>query len=122
MDYKNVEIWKMVKDLTVSIHNMSFSELPEFEDKETGRLIRKSIKSARTYVVESLVLEEYQSDCIRYLNYSLASTYETIDLLETLFETKSLMNPRLFKALMKKLQELSLILEKFIENMNQQNN
>jgi len=44
MDYKDPEIWKLAKEQTIKIHEMSLT-LPRFELFETGSQIRRSSKS-----------------------------------------------------------------------------
>lgn len=56
----------------------------------------------------------YKFDFIRFLTFSIASNDETIDHLETLFETESLKNKALYQKLHKQLQELGKKLNLFI--------
>jgi four helix bundle protein len=51
MSYRNLEIWKLAKELVGEIHAMSL-KLPKFEQFEEGQQIRKSIKSVRSTIVE----------------------------------------------------------------------
>ena len=89
MSYRKLEIWKRARDLSLEIHKMSLN-LPKFELYETGSQIRRSSKSIRSNIVEGYGRRRYKQDFIRFIIYSLSSTDETIDHLETLFETSSL--------------------------------
>ena len=52
MSYKNLEIWKLSRELVIDIHNMTLNELPKFELYEEGSQIRKSSKSVKSTIVE----------------------------------------------------------------------
>lgn len=71
---------------------MSLNELPKFEMYEVGSQIRRSSKSVKSNIVEGYGRRYYKQEFIHHLIISLASNDETIDHLETLFETKSLTN------------------------------
>lgn len=90
MSYRNLEIWKISRDLVIEIHKMTISELPKFEMFEEGSQFRRSIKSVKSTIVEGYGRRRYVADYIKFLTYSIASNDETIDHLETLFETGSL--------------------------------
>ena len=79
----------MARDQSLAIHEMTMS-LPKFELYEVGQQIRRSSKSTRATIVEGYGRRIYKADYIRFLIYALASNDETIDHLETLFETGSL--------------------------------
>ena len=87
--YKDLNIYKTSFKLAREIHEMSLS-LPKFEMYEEGSQIRKSSKSIKSNIVEGFGRRRYKQDFIRFLTYSLASCDETIDHLDTLYETKSL--------------------------------
>ncbi len=106
MSYKNLEIWEWSRDLSISIHKMTLTELPKFEMFEEGSQIRKSSKSIRTNIVEGYGRKHYPMEYIRFLTFSIASNDETIDHLETLFETESLRNKTLYDELHQKLEIL----------------
>lgn len=116
MSYKKLKIWKLAKELTIEIHQMSLT-LPKFELYETGSQIRRSSKSIRSNIVEGYGRRRYKHDYIRFLIYSQASTDETIDHLETLFETGSLKDELLFKSLSEKLSLLGKKIYRFIESV-----
>ena len=99
MSYKKLEIWQLARELVIDIHKMTLSELPKFEMYEEGSQIRKSSKSVKSTIVEGYGRRRYKQEFIRFLTYSLASNDETIDHLETLFETESLKNKDLYDSL-----------------------
>ncbi len=51
MNYKDLEIWKMSREIVIEIHKMSLENLPKFEMYETGSQIRRSSKSVRSNIV-----------------------------------------------------------------------
>lgn len=99
MSYKNLKIWQLARELVIDIHKMTLTELPKFEMFEEGSQIRKSSKSVKSTIVEGYGRRRYKQDFIRFLTYALASNDETIDHLETLFETESLKNKELYDSL-----------------------
>lgn len=111
MSYKKLDIWKLARELSIDIHKMSL-QLPSFELYETGSQIRRSSKSVCSNIVEGYGRRRYKNDYLRFITYSLASNDETIDHLETLFETGSLSDEILFEELHQKL----IILGKMINN------
>src|SRR5687768_14052560 len=82
MSYKNLEIWRMAKDLSIDIHKMTLT-LPKFEQFEEASQIRKSSKNVRSTIVEGYRRRYYKAGYIKYIIYALASNDETIDHLET---------------------------------------
>jgi len=114
MSYKNLEIWQIARDLVIDIHKMTIQVLPKFEMFEEGSQIRKSIKSAKSTIVEGYGRRRYKREFIRFLTYSVASTDETVDHLETLFETESLRDKTLYDDLHKRATLLGKKLNRFI--------
>ena len=51
MSYRNLEVWKISRDLVVVVTRMSLEMLPKFEMYETGSQIRRSIKSVKSNIV-----------------------------------------------------------------------
>ena len=90
MSYRNLEIWIISKELVVDIQRMTLTQLPKFEMFEEGVQIRKSMKSEKSTIVEGYGRRRYKQEFIRFLTYAHASCDETVDHLETLFETGSL--------------------------------
>ena len=117
MSYKNQEIWQLARDTSVSIHKMTLIELPKFEMFEEGSQIRRSSKSVRSNIVEGYGRRIYVNDYIKHLHYAQASNDETIDHLETLFETDSLKNEELYLDFHNKLDTLGKKLNKFIQSI-----
>ena len=78
MNYKNLEVWKLARELSIEIHRMTLN-LPKFEMYEEGSQIRRSSKSIRSNIVEGFGRRRYKNDFIRFITYSIASTDESID-------------------------------------------
>ena len=119
MNYKDLEIWQIAKELSIEVHKMTLT-LPKFEMYEEGSQIRRSSKSIRSNIVEGYGRRRYKNEFIKYLVYAIASTDETIDHLETLFETESLQDEALFKSLLGKSNLLGKKLIKFIDSVEKQ--
>lgn len=117
MSYKSLEIWKLARELVIDIHKMTLNELPKFEMFEEGRQIRKSSKSVRSSIVGGYGRRRYKQDFIRFLTYAIASNDETIDHLETLFETESLTDKMLYNDLHDRLEVLGKKLNLFIQSV-----
>jgi len=115
MSYKRLEIWQIARELVIDIHKMTVSSLPKFEMYEEGSQIRKSIKSVKSTIVEGYGRRRYKQEYIRFLTYAIASTDETIDHLETLFETESLTDKKLYNRLHKRLNLLGKKVIRFTE-------
>ena len=112
MNYKDLEIWKLARELVIDIHKMSLG-LPKIEAFEEGQQIRRSMKSVKATIVEGYG-RKYKADFIKFLVYAHASNDETIDHLETLFEIGSLPDEQLYNTLKQKLDLLGRKLNKFI--------
>ena len=117
MSYKKLEIWDRAREVSITIHKMTLTELPKFEMYEEGSQIRRSSKSVRSNIVEGYGRRRYVMEYIRFLSFSIASNDETIDHLETLFETGSLQNKILFDDLHEKLEILGKKLNLFIQSI-----
>jgi four helix bundle protein len=117
MSYKNLEIWQLAKEVVIEIHEMTINKLPKFELFEEGGQIRRSVKSIKSTIVEGYGRRAYKQEFIRFITYDIASNDETIDHLETLFETKSLTDKKLFDALHQKLEKLGKKLNSFIQSL-----
>jgi four helix bundle protein len=115
MSYRNLEIWERSRALSVAIHKMTLKELPRFEMFEVGSQIRRSSKSVRSNIVEGYGRRKYVLEYIRFLIFSIASNDETIDHLETLFETESLKNKILYDELHEQIETLGKKLNLFIQ-------
>ncbi len=119
MSYKKLEIWQLSRELTIDIHKMTL-QLPSFEMYEEGRQIRRSVKSIRSSIVEGYGRRRYKADFIKFIVYALSSNDETIDHLETLFETESLKDEVLFLDLQKKATLLGIKLNRFLSSIEKQ--
>jgi four helix bundle protein len=116
MSYRNLEVWKLAREVVIEIHSMTL-HLPKFELYEQGSQIRRSSKSIKATIVEGYGRRRYKQDYIKYLTYAHASNDETIDHLETLFETGSLSDQFLFDTLKDKLNTLGKKLNNFIQSV-----
>jgi four helix bundle protein len=119
MNYKDLEIWKISRELSTEIHKMTLT-LPKFEMYEEGSQIRRSSKSIRSNIVEGYGRRRYKNEFIRFITFAIASTDETIDHLETLFETNSLTDKDSFEHVLNKLNLLDKKLIKFLEAVEKQ--
>lgn len=99
MDYKDLEVWQLARDLSIDIHRLTLAELPKFEMYEEGSQIRRSSKSIRANIVEGYGKRRYKMEFVRHLTYALGSARETEDHLNTLWETGSLTNADLYQGL-----------------------
>jgi four helix bundle protein len=113
MSYKKLEIWQLAKELVIDIHRMTLELLPKFEMFEEGGQIRESIKSVKSTIVEGYGRREYKQEFLRFLSYAIASNDETLDHLETLFETGSLTSKDLYSNLSERLNTLGKKLYNF---------
>ena len=114
MSYRDLEIWKLARELTIEIHRMTLNKLPKLEMYEEGSQIRRSSKSIRSNIVEGYGRRRYKQDYIRFLCYAEASCDETIDHLETLFETGSLTDKNLYERLHASLRQLGKMINRFL--------
>ncbi len=119
MSYRDLEIWKIACELSIEIHKMTLT-LPKFEMYEESSQIRRSSKSIRSNIVEGYGRRRYKNEFIRYITFAIASTDETIDHLEILFETESLKDKELFDELLDKSNLLDKKLIKFLQSVEKQ--
>ncbi len=117
MSYRTLEIWQLARELTIVVHSMTVEKLPKFELYEQGSQIRKSMKSVKSNIVEGYGRRRYKLEFLRFLTYAHASCDETIDHLETLFETGSLSDKSLYHDLHERLDGLGGKLNKFIQGV-----
>ena len=117
MSYKKLEIWQLARELVIDIHKMTLTKLPKFEMFEEGSQIRKSSKSVRSTIVEGYGRRRYKQEFIRFLTYAIASNDETVDHLETLYETKSLSDEPLYQSLLDRSDLLGKKLNLFIQSV-----
>lgn len=122
MSYRNLEIWKMARELTSEVHRMTLQKLPKFEMFEEGSQIRRSMKSVKSNIVEGYGRRRYKQDFLKFLTYAHASCDETIDHLETLFDTESLSDEPLYRSLHERLDVLGGKLNHFIQGVELKHN
>jgi len=120
MNYKDLEIWQIARQVVIEIHDMTLNKLPKFEMYEEGSQIRRSSKSVKSTIVEGYGRRSYKQDYIKFLIYALSSNDETIDHLETLFETKSLKDEIFYNELKEKLDKLGKKLNSFVQSVEKQ--
>jgi len=120
MNYRDTEIWQLARGLVIDIHRMSLTKLPKFEMFEEGSQIRRSSKSIRSNIVEGYGRRRYKAEFIKFLVYAHASCDETIDHLDTLFETGSLTDDGLHTALQGRLDTLGRKLNRFIQSVERE--
>lgn len=121
MSYKKLEIWSLSKELVIEVHNMTF-QLPKFEQFEEAQQIRRSMKSVKSNIVEGYGRRRYKQDFIRFIIFSISSLDETIDHLETLVETGSLVDKVLSESLHKKMILLSKKMISFLRSVENHHN
>jgi len=114
MSYKKLKIWMQSKEVMIEIHEMTM-RLPKFEMYEEGSQIRRSCKTTKSAIVEGYGRRRYKQDWVKFLVYALSSNDETIDHLETLWDTKSLTDESVFRNLKTKLETLGMFLNKFLQ-------
>src|SRR3954467_1300566 len=106
MNYRNLEVWQLARELVIAIHGMTLTKLPKFEMYEEGNQIRRSIKSVKSNIVEGYGRRRYKQEFIRFINFALASCDETADHLDTLVATESLTEGELIAELEEKIDQL----------------
>ncbi len=121
MSYKKLQIWELSRTLVIDIHKMSLT-LPNFEKFEVSSQIRRSMKSVKSNIVEGYGRRRYKQDFIRFIVYSLSSNDETIDHIETLYETGSLTDEKLFNDLHKRLTTLGIKINNFLQSVEKNHN
>ena len=117
MSYRNLEIWQSSRTLVIDVHRMTIGKLPKFEMFEEGAQIRRSMKSVKSTMVEGYGRRRYKQEFIKFLTYSQASCDETVDHLETLFETGSLSEQPLYDDLHQRLERLGKQINMFIQSV-----
>jgi four helix bundle protein len=116
MNYKDLEIWQLSREVVIELHKMSL-ELPKFEMYEEGSQIRRSSKSVKSNIVEGYGRRNYKNEYIRFITFALASNDETLDHLETLFETGSLNDKDFYDNLHNKIELLGKKINRFLQSV-----
>ena len=114
MSYRDLEIWKLAREIAIAVHRMTLQNLPKFEMYEEASQIRRSAKSISSNIVEGYGRRRYKQEFIRFLVFAHASCDETIDHLEVLFETGSLAKEPVYRDLSAQLDLLGRKLNVFI--------
>ncbi|KPJ73273.1 hypothetical protein AMJ52_03950 [candidate division TA06 bacterium DG_78] len=117
--YKKLKIYQVSHKLALEVHKMTL-DLPKFELYEEGSQIRRSSKSVSSNIVEGFSLRRYKNEYIRYLFQSYASSQETIEHLDYLYETGSLKNKQLYKELSKEYNALCGMIFNFTQSVYKQ--
>jgi four helix bundle protein len=117
MSYRDLEVWQLARSLTVEMHRMTITSLPRFEMFEVGSQVRRSSKSVRSNIVEGYGRRRYKQEFIRFLTYALASSDETRDHLEVLWETGSLTDEGTYSRLVELSETLGKKLNTFIASV-----
>jgi four helix bundle protein len=117
MSYRNLDIWKLAREVSIETHRMALFHLPKFEWCETGSQIRRASKSIRANIVERYGRRRYKAEYLKHLTYAQASCDETTDHLETLSETGSLTDVTVFESISSKLKTLGEKLNLFIQSI-----
>ncbi len=107
----------MARTLVIDMHRMTLTKLPKFEMFEEGGQIRRSMKSVKSTIVEGYGRRRYKQEFIRFLTYALASSDETTDHLENLFETESLTDAASYDELHRRLDVLGKKLNLFLQSV-----
>jgi len=116
MNYKDLEIWQLSREVVIELHKMSL-ELPKFEMYEEGSQIRRSSKSVKSNIVEGYGRRNYKNEYIRFITFALASNDETLDHLETLFETGSLTDKIFYDNIHNKIELLGKKINRFLQSV-----
>jgi len=62
MNYKDLDIWQLAREVVIEIHAMTLNKLPKFEMFEEGAQIRKSSKTVKPTIVEGYGRRNYKQD------------------------------------------------------------
>lgn len=114
--YKDLEIYKLAHKLAIEIHEMSLT-LPKSQMYEEATQIRKSSKSIPSNIVEGFGRRRYKAEFIKSLIYALASSDETREHLDILFESKSLKDKDRYSYFIGKYNELGKMIAGFIKSV-----
>lgn len=114
--YEKLKIYSKAHELALRIHKMSL-DLPQYELYEEGSQIRRSSKSVSSNIVEGFSLRKYKNEYIRYLSIAYASSEETVEHLDYIFETGSLKNKDLYDELTGEYGNLCGMIFNFIQSV-----
>jgi four helix bundle protein len=114
MSYRKLQIWILAREVVIEIHEMTL-KLPKFEMYEEGSQIRKSSKTTKATIVEGYGRRKYKQDWIKFIIYALSSNDETMDHLENLWDTKSLIDEVVYTSIKNRVEILGRMLNKFLQ-------
>jgi four helix bundle protein len=117
MNYRNLDVWQLARELVIAIHEMTLTKLPKFEAFEEASQIRRAIKSVKSKIVEGYGRRRYKQEFIRFIDCALASCDETADHLDTLVATQSLTDAATIDELTRKLDGLGRKLNLFMQSV-----
>jgi four helix bundle protein len=117
MNYRNLEVWQLARELVITIHKTTLTKLPKFEMYEEGSQIRRAIKSVKSNIVEGYGRRRYKQEFIRFVDYALASCAETADHLDTLIATQSLKDVATIDEITNALKKLGRKLNLFLQSI-----
>jgi four helix bundle protein len=117
MNYRNLEVWQLARELVIAIHNMTLTKLPKFEMFEEGGQIPHSIKSVKSNIVEGYGRRRYKQEFVRFIDCALASCNETADHLDTLVAANSLTDSATIDDLTRKVDELGRKSNLFLQSI-----
>lgn len=115
--YNKLKIYQKAHELAVKVHKMTLN-LPKFEMFEEGSQIRRSSKSVSSNIIEGYALRKYKFEYIHYLFRAYASSMETVEHLEYIFETGSLKDKIIFDELMSGYSELNSMIYRFVGSVD----
>jgi four helix bundle protein len=116
--HRKLKVYQEAHRLSLEIHKMSLN-LPQYELYEEGSQIRRSSKSVSSNIVEGFSLRHHKNEYLRYLSLAYASSQETIEHLDCLFETESLKNRELYKRLHNEYDALCGMLFNLIQSVHE---
>jgi len=70
MSYRDLEIWKLAREVAIAVHKMTLQNLPKFEMFEEASQIRPSAKSICGNIVEGYGRRRYKQEFIRSLVFA----------------------------------------------------
>ena len=116
--HRKLKVYKEAHRLALKIHKMTLM-LPQFELYEEGSQIRRSSKSVSSNIVEGFSLRQYKNLYLRYLSLSYASSQETIEHLDYLYETGSFKDEEVYRKLHTEYDALCGMLFNLIQSVHE---
>ena len=62
MSYRDLEIWRLARQVAIAVHRMTLQNLPKFEMYEEASQIRRSAKSISANIVEGYGRRRYKQE------------------------------------------------------------